>query len=362
MRSPFEPHARAESFALDIVLLPSFSLLSLAMTMEPLRAANRVAGEALYRWRLVSVDGCPVATSSGIALPVDAAFGDGAAADALIVVASFDVVRTARPLLPGLRKLGRRGLPMGGVEAGSWVLAMAGLLDGRRATTHWEDLEEFARAFPRVDVVPDRFVVDRDRFTTGGAAPALDMVLDLIRAQHGMSLALDVASVFVYDEARPAAEPQRVVQMGHLALAEPRLAAAIRLMEERLSPTLPIEEIAASVGVGRRSLEMLFRRHLGLGPGGYYLDLRLNAARRMLSHPGHSVADIADATGFGSASAFARAFRSRFGESPTRAQCSATGSRSGTGRPGAGPDAGRRDEAEGPVRTPASGLRARPVR
>lgn len=323
----FQPWTAATPFELAILLLPKFSLLSMAATLEPLRAANRVAGRELYRWRLLSADGRAVPTSSGIALPVEGALEASLDCHALVVIASFEVDRHVRPVLARLRRLARRGIALGGVEAGSWVLAHAGLLDGRRATTHWEDLEEFANAFPAVEVVPDRFVAGRDRFTTGGATPALDMMLELIRCQHGTTIALDVASVFIYGEPTPAAEPQRIVSVGPILAAEPRVARAIRLMEERIGQPLPVAAIARRLGLSVRSLEVKFRRHLGVTPRDYYLDLRLSAARRMLSHPGHSITGIADAAGFASASAFARAFRARFGQSPSQARGGLMGTR-----------------------------------
>lgn len=329
MPSLFSTASSTSPTNIDILVLPSFSLLSLASTMEPLRAANRVAARTLYRWRRISANGRAVATSSGVALPVDAAFDPASRADALIIIASFDVERTGKPLLPGLRKLARRGVPLGGVEAGSWVLARAGLLDGHRATTHWEDLTAFAEAFPAVDVVPDRFVIDGGRFTTGGATPALDMTLELIRAQHGMSLALDVASVFIYDAPHAAADPQRIVSPGRLPLEDPRVAAAIRLMEERLAEPIAMAEVAVHVGLSPRGLEVAFQRHVGTSPGAFALDLRLKAARRMLSHPRLSIAEIADAAGFGSASAFARSYRARFGESPRQSRRLLSGSLAG---------------------------------
>ena len=151
--------------------------------------------------------------------------------------------------------MARRGVPLGGVEAGAWALALAGLLSGRRATTHWEDLEEFAARFPDIDVRPDRFVVDGPRFTTGGASPALDMMLNLIRARQGYALALDVASIFIYDQSRAAEDPQPMVSLGRLGWHEPRVSAAIRLMEERVERPLAIPAIARRAGVGARTLE-----------------------------------------------------------------------------------------------------------
>ncbi len=306
---------------LDILALPDLSLLCLASTLEPLRAANRVAGRTLYGWRLLSPDGAAVSTSSGLPIPVEGKFNSESVRDALIVVASFNVFRHSTPaLLAGLRRAVRRGGPLGGVEAGAWVLALAGLLDGRRATTHWEDLEEFAGRFPNIDVRRDRFVVDGPRFTTGGASPALDMMLNLIRARQGYALALDVASIFIYDQSRAAEDPQPMVSLGRLGWHEPRVSAAIRLMEERVERPLAIPAIAKRAGVGARTLEGLFLRTVGMPPRDYYLALRLNAGRRLVLESRKSMTEIAATTGFGSASAFARSFRSRFGESPREAR------------------------------------------
>src|SRR3546814_2575745 len=104
-----------------------------------------------------------------------------------------------------------------GVEAGGWLLARAGLLDGRAATTHWEDLEDFAARFPEIAVRPDRFVVDGRTFTSGGASPTFDLMLHLIRSRFGYPLALEVASVFVSDEAHAATAAQPLRSPGRLA-------------------------------------------------------------------------------------------------------------------------------------------------
>ncbi|MEO1612716.1 MAG: helix-turn-helix domain-containing protein, partial [Pseudomonadota bacterium] len=193
-------------------------------------------------------------------------------------------------------------------------------LDGRRATTHWEDLDAFAEAHPEIDVRPDRFVIDGTRFTTGGASPALDLMLHLVRARHGYAIALDVASLFIYDQSRAAEEPQPQVSLGRLGWREPRLREAVALMEGSLGDPLPTAEIARAVGCSPRRLEELFKARLGVGPYGYYLTLRLNAGRRLALETALTIAEIADVTGFSSASAFARAFRSRFGESPGAAR------------------------------------------
>ncbi len=227
----FSVRTTGEPLVVDLLVVDGFSLMSLAATMEPLRAANRVSGRALYDWRLLSPDGRPVLSSSGIPLPVAGVLDPEPARDALIVVAAFEAQKRAADLAARLRAVARAGVPIGGIESGSWILAKAGLLDGHRATAHWEEVDEFAAAFPAVEVVADRFVIDRGRFTAGGATPALDMMLHLIRVQHGMTIALNVASIFIYDQEHLPADRQSIVQVGRLGFVEPKLTAAIRLME-----------------------------------------------------------------------------------------------------------------------------------
>lgn len=303
----------------DLLVLPETSLMSLAAVMEPMRGANRVAGRDLFRWRLWSVDGAVPVSSSGLPIAVEGKLGESRA-DAVIAFSSFNVDQYGAAALPILRRAARRGAAMGGVEAGSWLLARAGLLEGRRATTHWEDLDAFAVAHPEVDVRPDRFVIDGMRFTTGGASPALDMMLHLVRERAGYAIALDVASLFIYDQARPAEEPQAQVSLGRLGWRAPRLREAVGLMEAHLSDPVSISALARQVGCSERRLGELFKERLGVSPYAYYLTLRLNAGRRLVLESPLMMADIAAETGFTSASAFARAFRGRFGESPGHAR------------------------------------------
>jgi len=313
----FEPRAGHEPLRIDILVIDGFSLLSLASTMEPLRAANRVSGRELYRWRLLGLEGDRAVSSSGVQLALDATLRPQETGDALIVVSAFDHERNGAGALPLLRQVARqKRVAIGGVEAGSWILARAGLLDFYRATTHWEEVEDFALAHPSIEVVRDRYVIDRDRFTTGGASPAFDLMLELIRRQHGPGLALDVGSIFIYDQSHPGGDPQPMVSTGRLGRAEPRLTALIRLMEQTLEAPLGIAELARRAGLSTRALQKLFRRHLGASPSAYYGNLRLAAARRMLALSGRPVLEAAAQSGFASSSAFARAFRRRYGVNP----------------------------------------------
>ena len=208
---------------------------------------------------------------------------------------------------------------MGGIEAGTWVLALAGVLDGHRATTHWEDLDDLAARCPGVDVVADRFVVDGRFCTSGGAAPTLDLALDLIRRRQGLSLSLEVAGTFVYDRpGGPAAARPTHLPLGLLSGQDPRITTCLRLMSERIDRPMTIAALARKLGHSTRTLETLFSRTFGQTPGAFYLALRLGSARRLVLDTGKTMTEIAVATGFGSSSAFTRAFRAQFGRAPSR--------------------------------------------
>ena len=165
---------------------------------------------------------------------------------------------------------------------------------------------------------PDRYVIDGPVFTTGGASPTFDLMLHLIRSRLGMAVALDVASVFIYDQARAATDAQPLVSLGRLDGYDPRLAQAIRLMEAHIDQPLTISAIARRAGVTGRALEMIFqqidRRDAGrlLSPAAAQRGAAAGAR-----HAACAMADIAARTGFSSAASFSRAFARDFGLPPS---------------------------------------------
>lgn len=302
-----------------VLVLPRASILEVASVLDPLRNANRHLGREGFRWRVVSPDGGPVPLTCGIELPSGGGLAAAEDADVLIVIAGYSQAEVAtRFLIAGIRRMAGRFRAIGGVDAGPWVLARAGLLDGHRATVHWEDLEDFATAYPSVEVVPDRFVLSGNRFTAGGAVPAADLMLHLIGSRCGAGVAGQVADSFLYDARADGTRPQRP---GLLPGArDPRLSAALRAMSQRLDDPLPLADVARAQGIGLRRLEQMFRDGLGQGPGAAYLELRLQAARRMMADTAHPIQDIALRCGFSDRSAFSRAFRRRFGLAPRAAR------------------------------------------
>ncbi len=304
--------------------------MTVAAAAEPWRALNRLAPGAA-EWRVVSPDGEAVPLSNGLSFPVQGRLGPGDSGDLLVVVAGFDVQeRATKPVLSLLRRLLPRFGAVAGIESGAWVLGAAGALEGKNATTHWEDLEDFMVYHQRTEVKADRWVVDGRVMTAGGASPALDLMLHLIRRRWGEATALDVASVFVYEEARAGSEPQPLVSLGRIEGREPRVAAAVRAMEGALDRTLPMEAVARRAGLSVRRLEMLFRQVLGTSPAAYYARLRLTAARKLVTDTSVPFGDVAERTGFSSLSAFSRAFRRQEGMSARAVRAAARAGRRGS--------------------------------
>jgi transcriptional regulator GlxA family with amidase domain len=306
----------AKPLTLAALVLPQASILEVASVLDPLRSANRHLGHEAYRWRITSPDGAPVPLTCGIELPSTGPLSAAEGADALVVIAGFrqSEVATA-PLIRDLSRLSPRFTAIGGIDAGSWVLARAGLLNGHKATVHWEDLEDFAATHPAVDVVPDRYVIDGNRFTAGGAAPAADLMLHLIRARHGPATALQVAASFI-TTAREGSDPQILATKPDKRL-DPRVAQTIARMEATLDAPEPTRHLATRAGLSPRRLETLFRQNVAMTPAAYALDLRLAAARRMITDTRHPLAEVALRTGFSSPSTLSRAFRARFGQPPS---------------------------------------------
>lgn len=323
--------ATYETIDFDILVFPRTTVILLASVIEPLRAANRIAGNTLYRWKLLTPDGKPLETTAGIAIPADGTFLSGNEQNPLFVVSSYDWRRNSTTALKmALSRAARHRSMIVGVESGTWLLAEASLLDNHKVTMHWEDQEEFSARYPEIDVVKERFVIDRRRMTSGGTLPTLDMMLEIIRRRQGYSMALEVSRAFLYErggggeDLRPA--PSSV------GVLDKRLFQAMRLMEETVDQPLSMEQLAGRTRISARHLQTLFQKSFGVPPHEHYLALRLNTARRRVIESDMSFADIAAGTGFNSASAFSRAYRAQFQESPSDTRRRQSGQSSGGDR------------------------------
>lgn len=302
-----------------VVVLPESSIMSLASVLDPMRAANRVSGREVFRWRLLSADGEPIILTCGIPIAVDGMFTLPLDGDVLLAIGGFNLDRhVGRKFIATLQECARHFDVVAGIESGCWLLGRSGLLNGRKATAHWEELEDFSQAFPALTVLGDRFVTDGKFWTSGGASPTFDMMLHLITQRLGSALALDVASIFVYDQTHSATDVQPVVSLGRIETRDPGLAEAIRLMERTLERPLTVSALARRLSVSQRKLEVLFAKGLSTSPGAYYLRLRLQVAHRLVRDSGSPIREIALRCGFDSLSAFSRAYSREYGTSPLK--------------------------------------------
>lgn len=292
-------------------------MMAFASAIEPLRSANRLRREKLFDWQLYSRDGSPVRASNGVDITVHGALDDGIAVDLLLVCAGTrDAGAGDAAVAKWLRALARRGKAIGGISLGAYVLARAGLLDGRRCALHWESLAAFAEQFPRIRTTSDIFVVDGNRRTCSGGTAALDMMLHLITEREGRGLASDVSEQFIHPRIRGTQDPQRMAVQNRLGVANEKLIAAIGIMEAANDDPRPVHDIAADVGLSPRQLERLFAKYLRVSPSRYYLKLRLDRAREMLLQTPKPILDVAVACGFASASHFSRCYRTEYGHRP----------------------------------------------
>ena len=301
------------------LLVPQFSMMSFASAIEPLRAANRLAGRSLFQWELLSTDGAAVPASNGIVVAVDLALHRLDRADVLLICMGLDPLQchADRSLHNRLRLLAARGTRIGGISTASFLLAEAGLLTGKRCTVHWEYAERFRKRYPAIGLLDDLFVIDGKVCTCSGGTAAMDMVLDFIREASGEELAAGAAEQFIHPRIRPQGDPQRMGVRARYPLASARLLRIIAQMESAaLRGAPPLAQIAARNGISLRHMERLFKGELNVSPRSFYVKLRLDRSRMLLATTTASVFEVAIETGFKSASHFSHTYKRVFGFAP----------------------------------------------
>jgi len=305
------------SFDIVFLLLPNFSMIALYSALEPLRVANRFAGE-LFSWRFSSVDGNAVVASNGIPVSVSEGLPSVGRPNLVVVCASYDHQQAITPdLRTALRKLDVAGVWLGGLDTGPIVLAEAGVLDGRRATCHWETLSAMREDHPRIFVTDALYEIDGSRLTCSGGTAPLDMMLAWIASLHGSSLATRVADTLVHARHGEAPGGTRIPARTRYGVDDSAILTAISAMENHLEDLLRLEDLAETAGVSSRQLERRFKRSLGMSPMRFYLSLRLERAEHLLMYSRLSVRDAGLASGFSSIAQFSRAYKARYGLSPS---------------------------------------------
>ncbi len=301
------------------VLLDNFTMLCFSAAVESLRIANRMAGAELYEWTLLGEGGEPVKCSAGTGFQVDADLIELQRDDVAMICGGIDVqAATTKRVLNWLRREARRGIIMAGLCTAGYSLAKAGLLDGKRATTHWENQDSFAEEFDEVELTKSVFVVDGNRITTAGGTSSIDLMLKLIAQDHGEELANAVADQLIYSSIRTDQDTQRLSIPTRIGVRHPKLSQVIQQMERNIEEPISPSVLAKDVGMSTRQLERLFRRYLNRSPKRYYMELRLQKARNLLMQTDMSVINVALACGFASPSHFSKCYRAHYDTTPYR--------------------------------------------
>lgn len=308
------------------LLLPQFSMIAFAAAIDPLRLANRAARRQLYSWRAVSADGGPVEASNGCSVAAEGGLDDVHRDATIIVCAGLEVKdAVSRPVLTWLRRQSRLGIGIGAVCTGAYILARAGLLDGRRCTIHWENQASFAEEFPDTDLHNLLYVADDNIFTCAGGTAAADMMVHMIGEDHGPELASKVADSLVHALMRGDTDRQRLSVPARIGVRHPKLVSIIQTMEANIEEPISPSELARGVSMSTRQLERLFRRYLDRSPKRYYMELRLERARKLLLQTDMSVINVALACGFTSPSHFSKCYRNHFNRTPYRERGTSSG-------------------------------------
>jgi len=301
------------------VLIENFTLLSFSSALDALRIANRMSGKDLYEWIFIGENEEVVSCSAGTQFKLDNSLIELHRDDTLLLCGGTQIQEsTTKKLIGWLRREARRGLVMGGLCTAAYPMAKAGLLDGKKATIHWENQDSFAEEFLEVELTKTVFVCDGNRYTTAGGTSSIDLMLKIIADEHGEELANAVADQMIYSSIRTDQDTQRLSVPTRIGVRHPKLSKVIQMMEINIEEPISPSILARDVGMSTRQLERLFRRYLDRSPKRYYMELRLQKARNLLMQTDMSVINVALACGFASPSHFSKCYRAHYDTTPYR--------------------------------------------
>jgi len=220
-------------------------------------------------------------------------------------------------LLTALRRKDRHSnTQIGALDSGAWILAKGGFLNKRRAALHWEYHDSFAEEFPEVNLQRSVFVADAKHPTASGGTATADLLLNIVEETHGEDLAIAIADQLVYNAVRTESADQKVSLQSRNGLRNSHLSRAAAIMKNNMEEPLSPSKVAKELGISTRQLERVFGKHMNTSPKRYYMELRLERARKLLVQTEMSATDVAIACGFASPGHFARVYRNAFGFAP----------------------------------------------
>lgn len=298
---------------IGIILFPGFQVLNLAATTV-FEFANLALDQPLYRIALLSETGGAIASSAGFSVET-VQFSD-APFDTVLVVGNNHVEPVSPGIIEFLKNVAPRARRVGSTCTGSFILAEAGLLDGRRATTHWYHARAFQRAFPQVKVEEDRiFIIDGPVWTSAGMTSCIDLALALVEKDLGSEIAKSVARKLVVYHRRAGGQSQYSALL-ELDPKSDRIQACLAYAKANLAKDLSVEHLAEVVHLSPRQFSRKFQSETGQSPAKAVENLRVEAARLMLEQARIPIDTIARDVGFGDRERMRRAFLRAFGQPP----------------------------------------------
>lgn len=303
----------------SFVLLPKFTMLAFSAAVEPLRMANQLTGQEIFRWQVLSGDGRPVACSNGLEVVANAVW-TGMQPEGMIFVCSGvePEGKASAALADWLRGLWRRGRVVGGLCTGAYALARAGILKGNRFTLHWENIEGFTESHPGLVPARQVFTIEDRVMTSAGGVASADLMLQIIHDRFGAPLAREVMNMCLLTQRRGSEDHQTASLAARLGTRHDKLLQAAAFLEARIEEEFDLDACASHLGLSRRQIERLFHHHLATTPVRYMNDLRLQRGRALLGETDMKVTDVAVACGYASTSHFSKSFRRKYGVSPYR--------------------------------------------
>ncbi len=305
---------------LGFLMFPGFPMACLTSAIEPLRAANEIAGRREFVWRLVAETSAPVRSSAEIGFDPDETLQETDGLDHLYVLAPPTAEYADPRRSPArLRWLDRTGITLGAFSGGIFPLARAGLMEGRGCSVHWCYEAAFKAEFPNVNASESAILRERRRNTVSGAGAVFDLMLRLIEERLGRDCMTEVACWFQHPFVRDADASQKVPVARAGSTSDslpPQIRDAIRLFETHVEDPLRIPDVAQAVGLSGRHFERLFKRETGQSPLRYYHHLRLMKARQRVLYSNDSLREIAASVGYMTSSPMIRHYTELFGVSP----------------------------------------------
>lgn len=311
--------SESSTIRVGFLLIDGFSSLCYTSMTGPFRSANRELGKDVYTWDIISSDDNVINASDGISIQPTLSNKDTTHFDYFFVCAGMEADPPNRASLNAtLHRFSRQSKVFGALCIGSFMLARAGFLDDYKFTLHWENQPAFSEEFPDLEISPNLYVIDRDRWTGSGGLSSMDIGLHIIAEHHGVAVANAVGNQYQIDRIRSASIGQRPFFLNQYETLPPPIQAAVGLMIDNMETPLAIPEVAEATGKTVRSLERLFAKHLNSSPARYYRKLRLEKVRQLLWHTNLSILEIALMTGFPSPSHLSRLYHIEFGLKPSQ--------------------------------------------